>query len=124
MSALARLFGRISPEAGKIVLVVLAAIALLAGLVIWFARHDAKVIDQHEQKEDAREARATLNAERGANARSASRREVYSQNEEQLRNVQAAAERDDPASAGRAVGPVTDAVADELRRQRKNQPPR
>ncbi|WP_278985613.1 hypothetical protein [Sphingobium yanoikuyae] len=97
-----------------LVIVLMMAIGSWELLVAW---HDARVIDQHEAKQEAETAKRALTAERTANARAAERGELAHQREEELSDVQSTAEAEDPDGAAGSVGPVTSAVVDELRRK-------
>ncbi|TDW63085.1 hypothetical protein EDF57_10640 [Novosphingobium sp. PhB55] len=97
-----------------LVIVVMMAIGSWQLLVAW---HDARVIDQHEAKQEAETAKRALTAERTANARAAERSELAHQREEELSDVQSTAEAEDPDGAAGSVGPATRVVVDELRRK-------
>lgn len=105
--------------AGIIAVVLLAV--MVSGLLAW---RDARVIRAHDAQLEGEAKGRTLEAERAADTNADARREQYQQNEAELADAQHTAEAKDPEGAGRAVGPATSAVADELRRQRQLRPPR
>jgi Flp pilus assembly protein CpaB len=118
------LFRGKSSTAANIILAVLVALAALAAIVIWFARHDATVIADHDAAQEAETTKRALGAERSANFNAAVRADEARHYQETLRNVQEAAEKRDPQGAARPVGPVTGSVIDELRRQHSDGPSR
>lgn len=112
------LFALLRSTGGKVIVGIVLAALLLAALVAWFARHDAKVIEGHEIRRDLDDAKATVRAERDANAASIERQSAQAKSEEELQHVQQQAEARDPEGARRPVGPATRAVIDGLRHDR------
>ncbi|MCE7797844.1 hypothetical protein LWE61_14930 [Sphingobium sufflavum] len=113
-----------SPVLGRAALGIAITGAILTAVLVWFARHDAAVIRDHDARQAADTAVRTLGAERAANINSAARQDVARRNEEDLHDAQQSAQSHDPVGAARPVGPATGAVVDELRRQRAAQPAR
>jgi hypothetical protein len=93
------------------------SVAVAGGAALWLHLHDSSVIADHDAAQDARDTAQALNAERGADANAAARSIAAQQHQEELSNVQQAAEAEDPVGAAHAVGPATGAVVDELRHQ-------
>jgi hypothetical protein len=91
---------------------------LLTTIIVWFVRHDARVIADHDAKRASEQATKALQAERQANTNSAARQEDARRDQKELQNVQQEAEKRDPVGSAGTVGPATDAVIDGLRRQR------
>ncbi len=112
-------FAFLRSTGSKIVAGIAFAAILLLAIVVWFARHDAKVIAGHEAKRELSDAKATVRAERNANAASIARQAAQAKSEEELQHVQHEAEARDPEGARRPVGPATRAVVDGLRHNRR-----
>lgn len=112
------LFGKqLSFKAAKIAGFASLAVLLLAVLSLGKCAYDASVVNEYKTEQRAKEAEATLEAERRANAEELARQLDEAARQGRLDAATAEAKRADPAGAAKPVGPVTKSYYDTLRKE-------
>lgn len=112
------LFGKqLSFKAAKIAGFVSLAVLLVAVLSLGKCAYDASVVNKYKTEQRAKEAKATLDAERRANAEALARQLDEAERQGRLDAATAEAAKADPTGAAKPVGPVTKSYYDTLRKE-------
>lgn len=109
----------LSFKAAKISGFVTLGILLVAILSVGRCAYDASVVNKYKTEQAAKQAQATLEAERRANEAEIARRIDEAARRARLDTATAEAAKADPAGAAKPVGPVTKAYYDTLRKENR-----
>ena len=120
---IARLFGKtpstkIARRLGIGAAIVGGLLLLVVGAWVGVSMYNRGVIEQHEQAQEAHDARKALEADRSANEAIGVQASETAEENERLEEALAEAKAKDPEKGEREVGPVTKSYFDQLRKKK------